>query len=143
MLDNLNAIARPKDYLVLDLQLGWGRTPEEIMANDPALRGEIPKPTARWLEGPIRRSCPDVREIHMTCRLDPAPIQGSYTLTVLATVRSQSQGERVFSMFRFRRHDRALFVQTMSDLGWELVAGPPMASEQGRERSAVLLFRRR
>lgn len=143
VLDNLNAIARPKDYLVLDLQLGWGRTPEEIMANDPALRGEIPKPTARWLEGPIRRSCPDVRDIHMTCRLDPAPIQGSYTLTVLATVRSQSQGERVFSMFRFRRHDRALFVQTMSDLGWELVAGPPMPAEQGRELSAVLLFRRR
>lgn len=143
VMDNLNAIARPDDYLVLDLQLGYGKTPDEIMANDPALRGEIPKPTARWLEGPIRRSCPDVRDIHMTCRLDPARVQGSYTLTVLATVRSQSQGERVFSMFRFRRHDKNLFIRTMDDLGWELVACPPMNPPPAREISAVLLFRRR
>lgn len=107
MLDNLNAIARPKDYLVLDLQPGLGTDARGDHGKRSGAAGEIPKPTARWLEGPIRRSCPDVREIHMTCRLDPAPIQGSYTLTVLATVRSQSQGERVFSMFRFRRHDRA------------------------------------
>ena len=70
-------------------------------------------------------------------------MQGSYTLTVLAHVRSQSQGERVFSMFRFRRHDKALFVRTMSALGWDLVAAPPMQNEQGREISAVLLFRLR
>jgi len=143
VMDNLNAIARPSDYLVLDLQLAWGQTPQEIMANDPALRGEIPRPTARWLEGPIRRSCPDVRDIHMACRLDPARMQGSYTLTVLATVRSQSQGERVFSMFRFRRHDKQLFVRTMSELGWELVAGPQPPLEEAREISTVLLFRRR
>jgi transcriptional regulator with XRE-family HTH domain len=143
LMNNLNAVARTNDYLVVDLQLGWGRTPDEIMANDPALQGEIPKATARWLEGPIRRSCPDVREIHMNCRLDPAPMPGSYTLTVLANVRSQSQGDRMFSMFRFRRHDKHLFVRTMDELGWDLVAGPPMAREDGREISAVLLFRRR
>ena len=68
---------------------------------------------------------------------------GSYTLTVLANVRSQSQGDRMFSMFRFRRHDKNLFVRTMDELGWDLVAGPPMAREDGREISAVLLFRRR
>ena len=113
------------------------------MANDWALRGELHKPTARWLEGPIRRSCPDVRDIQMTCRLDPAPVQGSYTLTVLAQVRSQSQGERVFSMFRFRRHDKNLFIQTMAELGWDLVASPPMYLPSEREATAVLLFRRR
>lgn len=143
LMNNLNAVARSEDYLVIDLQLAWGKTPEEVMANDPALKGEIPKATARWLEGPIRRSCPDVKDIQMRCRLDPAPMQGSYTLTVLAHLRSQSQGERVFSMFRFRRHDKALFVRTMSELGWDLVAAPPMQNEQGREISAVLLFRRR
>jgi len=46
-------------------------------------------------------------------------------------------------MFRFRRHDKHLFVRTMDELGWDLVAGPPMAREDGREISAVLLFRRR
>lgn len=143
VMDNLNAVARPNDYLVLDLQLSSGRTQEEIMANDWALRGELHKPTARWLEGPIRRSCPDVRDIQMTCRLDPAPVQGSYTLTVLAQVRSQSQGERVFSMFRFRRHDKNLFIQTMAELGWDLVTSPPMYLPSEREATAVLLFRRR
>ena len=111
------------------------------MANDWALRGELHKPTARWLEGPIRRSCPDVRDIQMTCRLDPAPVQGA-TLTVLAQVRSKPR--RVwFSMFRFRRHDKNLFIQTMAELGWDLVTSPPMYLPSEREATAVLLFRRR
>ena len=140
--DNLSAVSQPGDFLLLDIQLSAGASEPEIRRKeDHAFTKPFPESTKRWLSGPIQRACPDALDIQFQMELDTAvPIQGSYALCAIATVKRTGRADRRFSMFRFKRYDQAKLEQVLDEIGWELIASPAVPDSPG---SAVLLLRRR
>ena len=57
-----------------------------------------------------------------------------------ATVRTRSQSERGFSMFRFKRYDEALLAETIARFGWDQLVSLPIG-ESDRAPVAMLLMR--
>jgi len=68
-------------------------------------------------------------------------IPGSYQLDAIATVRTRSQTERRFPMFRFKRYDEALLAESLARFGREKLIAPPMG-ESDRAPVAMLLVKR-
>jgi hypothetical protein len=68
-------------------------------------------------------------------------IPGSYALDAVATVRTRSQTERRFSMFRFKRYDEALLTESLARFGWEKLLSLPIG-ESDRAPVAMLLVKR-
>ena len=66
---------------------------------------------------------------------------GSYALDAVATVRTRSQSERRFSMFRFKRYDEALLAESLARFGWEKLVALPIG-ESDRAPVAMLLVKR-
>lgn len=140
--DNLSAVSQPGDFLLLDIQLSAGQTEAEIRQHeDAAFNKPIPESTKRWLAGPIQRACPDAVDIQFQMELDTGvPIEGSYALCAIATVKRAGRADRRFSMFRFKRYDPGRLEQVLHELGWDLISSPPIPDSPG---SAVLLLQRR
>ena len=133
------------DFLLLDFQ--QRTTPataseQDIRSHDPALRVALPKAYAEFLAAPIRTHCHDYLSHDFSLRLDTqCLIPGSYALDAVATVRTRSQVERRFSMFRFKRYDEALLAETLARFGWEKLVSLPIG-ESERAPVAMLLVKR-
>ena len=139
------AHARVGDLLLLDFQ--QRTTPataseQDIHSHDPALRASLPKAYAEFLAAPIRTHCHDYLSHDFSLRLDTqCLIPGSYALDAVATVRTRSQAERRFSMFRFKRYDEALLAESLARFGWEKLVSLPIG-ESDRAPVAMLLVKR-
>ncbi len=96
---------------------------EEILQADPAFSEPFSKPHENWLAAPLRMHCLYLLSysFHMNLEME-CPVPGSYALDAVATVRSRSQPERRFSMFRFKRYDEEKLRQSLARVGWEQVA---------------------
>ena len=67
-------------------------------------------------------------------------IPGSYQMDAIATVRTRSHAERLFSMFRFKRYDEALLAETLARFGWVKLVALPIG-ESDRAPVAMLLVK--
>ncbi len=133
------------DLLLLDFQQRTTPTTsseQDIRSSDPALRVALPKAYAEFLAAPIRTHCHDYLSHDFSLRLDTqCLIPGSYGLDAVATVRTRSQTERRFSMFRFKRYDEALLAESLARFGWEKLVSLPIG-ESDRAPVAMLLVKR-
>ena len=59
----------------------------------------------------------------------------------MATVKTRSQAERRFSMFRFKRYDEGLLAESLARFGWEKRVSLPIG-ESERAPVAMLLVKR-
>ncbi len=133
------------DLLLLDFQ--QRTTPataseQDIRLHDSALRVALPKAYTEFLAAPIRTHCHDYLSHDFSLRLDTqCLIPGSYALDAVATVKTRSQAERRFSMFRFKRYDEALLAESLARFGWEKLVSLPIG-ESERAPVAMLLVKR-
>ncbi len=119
------------DLLLLDMPLTFApvEQPDEIRRNDPRLKGGNGLGWQRkdedFLTGPIRRYARDVTSVDLDVELDTTscPVPGSYSVEVLARVKSATGGEREFSVFRFKRYDALKLIKCLKQLGWDPVDG--------------------
>lgn len=112
----------PGDCLVVDITMAYGSPdkPEEIEAQDPALRNGVRPTVAEWLSGPIRRYVPDLVDVHCTHQLDTAcAVRGSYAIEIMAHVKTKGGTERHFSISRHRRHDPDELAKCLRQFGWQ------------------------
>lgn len=135
---------RPGDFLVLDFQQRSSpatATEAEIRRSDPALSNPYPAKKEDWLSTPLRMHCPDLISYKFSLELETqSPIPGSYMLDVFATVRSKSQPERRFSVFRHKRYDEELLRRALSRFGWECVTTISFGPD--KSNIAMLLIKR-
>ena len=133
------------DMLLLDFQQrpsAVGASDEEIRRLDPVFRNPFPQAHAEWLGAPLRAHCPDGTGHHFAFELvTHTLIPGSYQLDAVATVRTRSQAERRFSMFRFKRYDEGLLAESLARFGWEKLVCLPIG-ESDRAPMAMLLVKR-
>ena len=133
------------DMLLLDFQQrpsSVGASDEEIRRLDPVFRSSFPQAHAEWLGAPLRAHCFDYVGHEFAFQLvNHCLIPGSYALDAVATVRTRSQAERRFSMFRFKRYDEALLAESLARFGWEKLVSLPIG-ESDRAPVAMLLVKR-
>ena len=133
------------DMLLLDFQQRpsmVGASDEEIRRLDPVFRNPFPQAHAEWLGAPLRAHCLDCTGHDFAFELvTHTLIPGSYALDAVATVRTRSQAERRFSMFRFKRYDEALLTESLARFGWEKIVCLPIG-ESDRAPMAMLLVKR-
>jgi transcriptional regulator with XRE-family HTH domain len=133
------------DMLLLDFQQrpsAVGASDEEIRRLDPVFRNPFPQAHAEWLGAPLRAHCLDCTGHDFAFELvTHTLIPGSYALDAVATVRTRSQAERRFSMFRFKRYDEALLAESLARFGWEKLISLPIG-ESDRAPVAMLLVKR-
>lgn len=114
------------DFLLLDFQrrsTPSSASAEEILQTDLAFSAPFSKPHENWLAAPLRMHCLDLLSYEFRMNLETGcPVPGSYALDAVATVRSRSQPERRFSMFRFKRYDEEKLRQSLARFGWDRVA---------------------
>lgn len=119
-LRDVGACARPGDFLLLDVQLGWASAQDlaAVRKQDPALTRPVPTVDARWLTGPAKRHCRGFRKVRLELSVtNRCPLPGSYELNFTAHVDS-IEGARQFDVFRARRYDLDLLCRELKDLGW-------------------------
>ena len=133
------------DMLLLDFQQRMspsGSSEEETRKQDPAFHHPVKKALVDWLGAPLRAHCHDHLSHEFSLQLvNQCLMPGSYSLDVVATVRTRSQAERRFSMFRFKRYDEALLAESLARFGWEKVVSLPIG-ESDRAPMAMLLVKR-
>ncbi len=84
--------------------------PTTIRRQDPAFHHPVNKVYADWLGAPLRTHCHDHLSHEFSLQfVNHCLIPGSYQMD--ATVRTRSHVERRFSMFRFKRYDKALLAE--------------------------------
>ncbi len=139
------AHCQPGDMLILDFQqrhapVGAGEA--EIRRQEPAFLHPFKKATADFLGTPLRAHCHDYVGHEFAFQLvNHCLVPGSYALDAVATVRTRSQAERRFSMFRFKRYDEALLAESLTRFGWEKLVCLPIG-ESDRAPMAMLLVKR-
>ena len=133
------------DMLLLDFQQrpsSVGASEDDIRRQDPAFQHPFKKATADFLGTPIRAHCRDYESHDFALQLvTHCQMPGSYALDAVATVRTRSQAERRFSMFRFKRYDEALLAESLARFGWEKLISLPIG-ESERAPVAMLLVKR-
>lgn len=136
---------RVGDFLILDLQqrrIPLNANEQEIRRLDPAFSAPFPKPHADWLGAPLRTHCPELVYCEFSLGLETqCPIPGSYALDAVAMVRTRSQPERRFSMFRFKRYDEELLVQSLARHGWEKLAALSFGASEKATVTMLLVKR--
>lgn len=134
------------DLLLLDVLVAKGdpHRREEVERNDLALqRGPSPL-HAKWLTGPLRRYCEDLKSVELKHTLNVLTVvPGSYAINVAAEIETRDGQIRRFpSLHRYKRYDPARLAETMRYLGWELLLTAPFGDEGGTAAYAVMLFRK-
>ena len=133
------------DMLLLDFQPRTspvGASEDVTRGQDPAFHHPVKQALADWLGAPFRSHCPDYVSHDFSLQLvHQCLIPGSYALDAIATVRTKSQTERRFSMFRFKRYDEALLAESLARFGWEKLVALPIG-ESDRAPVAMLLVKR-
>lgn len=143
-LDDLAACSHTGDLLLIDVDTVWADAKDRaaILATDPALLNKVPEPAARWLSGPLRRHCRDVRSIRLDVELTMrCPLPGSYQLTICATVKRIDGGTVKHNLFRFRRYTPDILAAELRDLGWRALRVLPYGPGQRQRKSGLLLER--
>ena len=139
------AHSQPGDMLLLDFQQRHspvGTSESEIRRQDPAFQHPFKKGTAEWLGTPLVAHCREYVSHDFSIHLvSQCLIPGSYALDAVATVRTRSQAERRFSMFRFKRYDEGLLAESLARFGWEKLVCLPIG-ESDRAPMAMLLVKR-
>ena len=137
--------SQPGDFLLLDVarrQVPVGASEADLLRLDPAFHSPFQTPHEVWLGGPLRTHCHDYLSHEFQLRLDAqCPIPGSYALDAIATVRTRSQSERRFSMFRFKRYDEHQLAESLARFGWECLLSLPIGPQE-RAPIAMLLVKR-
>ena len=137
--------SQPGDFLLLDVarrQVPVGASEAELLRLDPAFHSPFQTSHEVWLGGPLRTHCHDYLSHEFQLRLDAqCPIPGSYALDAIATVRTRSQSERRFSMFRFKRYDEHQLAESLARFGWECLLSLPIGPQE-RAPLAMLLVKR-
>ena len=109
---------------------------------DPACHHPFNKVYADWLGAPFRAHCLNYLSHEFALQLvNHSLIPGSYQMDAIATVRTRSQADRRFSMFRFKRYDEALLAESLARFGWEKLVSLPIG-ESDRAPVARLLVKR-
>ncbi|HNN97912.1 MAG TPA: helix-turn-helix transcriptional regulator [Pseudomonadota bacterium] len=128
------------DLLLLDVPLAAAACgePAALRRQDRWLRLGVPAPYAAWLEGPLRRHCPQLDAIEFHWELETrCPVPGSYALHAVATVKSSQRADRRFCLFRFGRYEPAQLAQCLGELGWHEVTACVYSGEH-----ALCLYRK-
>lgn len=136
----------PDDLLLLDVLVAKGdpQRREEVERNDLALqRGPTPL-HAKWLTGPLRRYCEDLKAVELAHTLNVLTVvPGSYAINVAAEIETRDGQTRRFpSLHRYKRYNPARLAETMRYLGWDLLLSAPFGHEGGGPAYAVMLFRK-
>lgn len=133
------------DLLLVHIQMVHAPAdrPDEVKRHEPALTGGLPAAHAEWLGGPLWRYCQDVADVQFNLVLDThCLVPGSYGIDAVATVKTHSNREKRFSVFRFKRYDSRRFAEFLHALGWELLDEAPFGAEATAPVDTLLLFRK-
>lgn len=135
--------AAPGDLLLLDVQrpLASLERPAEIERREWLLSRPLPTQLCEWLTAPFWRADRDVQSVHLDAELDAhGALPGSYTLQLVARVRSRNRPERRFVVYQTRTFEDGSLASFLNGCGWDLVA--PLAYGHP-SRHVAMLFRRR
>lgn len=129
----------PGDLAVLDFNEA---APRPWAANDPVLSREVPQSHQDFLGGPIWRYCRDVISVSFKYELGTNLIvPDSYAIEANATVKAKD-GEKRFTMFRFKRYDATQLIASLKGVGWDLAGAFPYGSKID-ERAQIVVLRKK
>jgi hypothetical protein len=84
-----------------------------------------------------------VARVEFSLALDPhGSVPGSYAIDAVATVQGRHRPPRRFVMRRYQRYDPARLAQSLSALGWDLLAMLPAAGAFDPPAVAMVWVRR-
>ena len=132
------------DLLLFDVEYSQidSVDPKEIRRKDQAFAAMVADDNQRWLGGPIRRYCRDVRDISFTLGLDTdRPLSGSYGIQFLAKVQLLGGQTKEFCMWQVRRYQPQSLIDCLRGLGWQHVGLMPFRGSKTRPRG-VFLFQK-
>jgi transcriptional regulator with XRE-family HTH domain len=94
------------------------------------------------LSSSIRIHCRDLLSFEFHTSLDTeCPLAGSYAVDIVASVRTRSQPERRFSMFRFKRYDEEKLSQSLARFGWKKLASLSFGGAEQATETMLLVKR--
>ena len=137
--------AQAGDLLVIDMCQAYGSPadPELLRARDPVLTMPLPAAEVAWLAGPVLRYGKDVNRVELSLELDlHRGLPGSYAIDAVVTAHSPKRAPRRFVMRQYKRYDAARLGQSLSPLGWELLAMPPVRGSGDQSTVAMVWVRR-
>lgn len=127
------------DLAVLDFNEA---APRPWDVNDPVLSRPVPQSHQDFLGGPIWRYCREVISVSFKYELGPNIIvPDSYAIEANATVKTKD-GDKRFTMFRFKRYDAGQLVASLKGVGWELAGAYPYGSKVD-ERAQIIVLRKK
>jgi transcriptional regulator with XRE-family HTH domain len=136
----------PDDLLLLDVLLAVAdpQRPDDVQRKDSALQSGPSPLHEKWLAGPLRRYCENLKSVELKHTLNVMTIvPGSYAINVAAEIELRDGQRRYFpSLHRYKRYNLARLAETMRYLGWELLLSSPSATAAHSSSSATLLFRK-
>lgn len=139
---DLHSCARPGDFVALDFQLAVAPAdlPEQVRADDPALRaGAPPEPIAIWQAGPLRRySDRPFQSIRIVTELARGRIPGSYEVDCVAYAQLEGGESRRFVLMRATRYDLEKLSEELKTTGWDTLISWPY----GNQAAGLLLLQR-